>query len=67
MTDELHFAVQVEEGERHPSDGRELRKIAHALERIEQQLRIQNQLLHELIDLDTPKYYPTIGGNISVE
>lgn len=66
MTDELHFGL--EEGERHPSDGREWRLIAASLERIETLLGIQNCLLYDLLVQTKPKTYPKpTGVQLSVE
>lgn len=66
MADEVFIVLG--EGERHPHEGHELRLIAAALVRIEQQLHRQNCLLHQILDLDEPQtYHPTLGGRISVE
>jgi hypothetical protein len=60
MHDEMRFVIEPDEGERHPSDGRELREIAHLL-------KTQNVLLHEILNrLPKPTYFQPTGGSITV-
>jgi hypothetical protein len=62
VTDELHFEVQLEEGERHPSDGKALRRIEHELEIVRIQGAEQLRLLRQILEREPPLTYPQPTG-----
>lgn len=71
MTEELHFEVIAEEGERHPSEGHELRKIIELLEQIQKRQHYMDHMLLHLLQqiikhLKMPTYFQPTGGSISV-